>query len=264
MFTRRPAAVRRPLRSRTGLTLIELLTVVAIIIILASMLIPAARNTIESGRSTRCKNNLKQWGTAVMLYVQENDGRLPSAQTTSGAHTPRSKAWYDYGVLDLKYSSKTLLCPSQGPTNMRLLNGNPVTVVDSGNWPITGGTIGEYKNGYTCNSFWIDRDDVWQPDYRGYRYTMLPKPSAALMFGDGDGSAYSSGEPSNNFRYRHGPNSEFINVTMFDGRVEQWSIYEARTNGPRYLAGAPMGDCPGTCTNAPLFKLNKLAMPPYS
>ncbi|HMP76114.1 MAG TPA: prepilin-type N-terminal cleavage/methylation domain-containing protein [Kiritimatiellia bacterium] len=264
-----PAAARDPRRDprggRAAFTLVELLAVIAIIAILIALLVPSLTSAREQGRSTTCKNNLRQWAVSVLLYLESNDGRLPSAQTTTGGgHVPRSQAWYDYGILTLGYSTNLLKCPSSAGSNLRLLNGNPVQIELTGQWPITGGNIGQYKPGYTCNSFWIDRDDEWQPDYRGYRLAMLANPGRALMFADGDGSAYSGGDPTVNFRYRHGPGSALINVALFDGRVESWNIEECRQNGPRFLGGAPVGDCPGTCTNPPLYKLNKLIMPPYS
>ncbi|MGV3722435.1 MAG: DUF1559 domain-containing protein, partial [Actinomycetota bacterium] len=56
-----------------GFTLIELLVVIAIIAILAAILFPVFARARESARSTSCKNNLKQWGTAWMMYVQDFD-----------------------------------------------------------------------------------------------------------------------------------------------------------------------------------------------
>ncbi len=70
--------IPRRLHSRTGFTLVELLTVIAIVAILVAITIPIVGKVRENARSTQCKNNLKQLITAYFLYSQDNKGAVPT------------------------------------------------------------------------------------------------------------------------------------------------------------------------------------------
>jgi len=88
---------------RRGFTLIELLVVIAIIAILAAILFPVFARAREAARATSCKSNLKQVGTAVLMYTQDYDETLPF-HTYLAAATPRYPAvdvlnTDDYGVV---------------------------------------------------------------------------------------------------------------------------------------------------------------------
>jgi prepilin-type N-terminal cleavage/methylation domain-containing protein/prepilin-type processing-associated H-X9-DG protein len=62
---------------RHGFTLIELLVVIAIIAILAAILFPVFARAREKARQASCSSNLKQIATALMMYVQDYDERMP-------------------------------------------------------------------------------------------------------------------------------------------------------------------------------------------
>ncbi|MGB9876175.1 MAG: DUF1559 domain-containing protein [bacterium] len=62
---------------RKGFTLIELLVVIAIIAILAAILFPVFSRARENARKTVCLSNMKQIGTALMMYVQDWDECYP-------------------------------------------------------------------------------------------------------------------------------------------------------------------------------------------
>jgi len=61
---------------REAFTLIELLVVIAIIALLMAILVPTLRRVRNQGRAVVCQSNLKQWGTIMAAFVNENDGRF--------------------------------------------------------------------------------------------------------------------------------------------------------------------------------------------
>ncbi len=76
---RRPGQGSRsgsPLAGRRGFTLIELLVVIAIIAILAAILFPVFAKAREKARQSSCMNNLKQYGTAMQMYLNDWDETL--------------------------------------------------------------------------------------------------------------------------------------------------------------------------------------------
>jgi prepilin-type N-terminal cleavage/methylation domain-containing protein/prepilin-type processing-associated H-X9-DG protein len=64
---------------KRAFTLIELLVVIAIIALLLSIMTPALRRAKEAAWNVICRNNLKQYGVAGLMYTNENGGMFPNA-----------------------------------------------------------------------------------------------------------------------------------------------------------------------------------------
>lgn len=98
--------------ARRGFTLIELLVVISIISLLAAILFPVFSRARENARRTSCLSNVKQMGTAVMMYVQDYDGRYPVEYISwSGASLSQLAHWPDLLYPYIK-SWQVFLCPS--------------------------------------------------------------------------------------------------------------------------------------------------------
>ncbi|MBI4025744.1 MAG: type II secretion system protein [Verrucomicrobia bacterium] len=101
-------------------TLIELLVVIAIISLLAALLMPALKSARASANNIGCINNLRQWGMAITLYAQDNEGFLPmhnfpAVNTNWNVHVQRYVG-LDYNLIwanPEKYRNSIMFCPSQ-------------------------------------------------------------------------------------------------------------------------------------------------------
>ncbi len=120
-------------RYDAAFTLIELLVVIAIIAILAAILFPVFAQAREQARKITCISNLKQLGTASMMYAQDYDEGLVHAGLRY-PHQPTlcyecgnnpnclrdpywtgPRAWVDWGPMLMPYikSEQVFMDPSK-------------------------------------------------------------------------------------------------------------------------------------------------------
>lgn len=100
-------------RTRKAFTLIELLVVIAIIAILAAILFPVFAKAREAARATSCRSNLKQIGTAMMMYLQDYD----EVYSERGGNGFPNYSWRQKSQPYIK-SANLFQCPSNPDKNI--------------------------------------------------------------------------------------------------------------------------------------------------
>jgi prepilin-type N-terminal cleavage/methylation domain-containing protein/prepilin-type processing-associated H-X9-DG protein len=122
-------SLRPPARGAGGFTLVELLVVIGIIALLVSILLPSLGRAREMSRRTACVSNLRQLGMAMIMYADENKGRLPNSNPPQ---TVSDWAATNYVLVSLNdiyvKSPATFHCPSDpDPAQTAITNGDYAT-----------------------------------------------------------------------------------------------------------------------------------------
>lgn len=90
---RRTATVFGMRSGRSAFTLIELLVVVAIIGVLASLLLSGTQIAMRAARISVCSSNLRQLGTVLLTYAEDNQGYLIGTLDTAWHNANAGQSW---------------------------------------------------------------------------------------------------------------------------------------------------------------------------
>ena len=83
---------RRGNHAESGLSIVELLTVLGILALLLSLAISSQQTALAFVRRFQCQENLRQWGLATHFYVQDNNDYLPKDGSPNGSSI--AAGWY--------------------------------------------------------------------------------------------------------------------------------------------------------------------------
>jgi len=161
--------MRRSPTRRSGFTLIELLVVIAIIAILAAILFPVFAQARDKARQSTCVSNLKQLGTASLMYAQDYDGHYVPWY---GDGRAKGQGW-SVSIMPYVKNEGVFVCPSDyhaRPKNAKVRS-------------------------YTMNGDWFSPDDRGLsraytsppnkgPEIGGFTEADLEEVSTTIMFCD--------------------------------------------------------------------------------
>jgi prepilin-type N-terminal cleavage/methylation domain-containing protein/prepilin-type processing-associated H-X9-DG protein len=80
---------------KNAFTLVELLVVIAIIALLMSILIPVLSRAKEQAKNVLCRSNLRQYGVAGTMYLDDNEQAFPPTHTYLFTTTWSTCQWHD-------------------------------------------------------------------------------------------------------------------------------------------------------------------------
>ncbi len=230
--------MKRHAQSQSSFTLIELLVVVAIIAILASLLLPALTKARDKARTITCINNKKQLQLAFALYVDENDGNLPSANL-SGTDNDWNYLLRNHYLAD---KNNLFVCPSSlfedkshdeinlsytGTSTLQKLNGTS-SFTNNGNRKLNAV--------YNPHEAMMTADAKQRSTYTTCEVTIpwalsdASKPQARNDFASG--SPLLTHDDGLDFRH-----SERINYSFADGHAESYSFGACQSIGRQQWGG---------------------------
>jgi prepilin-type N-terminal cleavage/methylation domain-containing protein len=148
--------------SRAAFTLIELLVVIAIVAVLISMVFLFSRGAIEKANQAKSLNNMRQIGSALLLYTSDHDGQFPPREIDGDVKDRWPKLVNDY-----LRDPKIFAAPDDAQNYIK-------KDVD----PLSNG---ENNTSYIMNGGWDPGLTMEQVNKRPLRIASIEQPSKTIM-----------------------------------------------------------------------------------